>query len=258
MPSSSIHPSLPVSPFFPSVLCCPLPPPHLPLSFGSEAKLRSCLLKRQGNNLWLREQREVFAARVIKWDFSFFLMRVKKLSSFFGSHFAKQSTDKRWWFKERHNSGVMCVGYNVSPPFFSGSLSSGDYLKNKYAPRPPKTCNAAIYQTLTWLYLCCCVLVGLVVLANSRPSWQIEPRFLKAPCAIHYGHVLNGNSSKPSTDLHAHLLSWSMSCSCCASRDCGRISTAFFWCKRRVWGGQRHCTQCRSLRNICWADFQIR
>lgn len=121
----------------------------------------------------------------------------------------------------------MRVGYNVSPPFFLDLYHQGITLKRNMPP-PQKTCSAAIYQTLTRLYLCCCVLVGLVVLANSRPSWQIEPRFLKAPCAIHYGHVLNGNSSKPSTDLHAHLLSWSMSCSCCASRDCGRISTAFF------------------------------
>lgn len=115
------------------------------------------------------------------------------------------------------------------PPFSLDHYHQGITLKRNIFPcLPPTKCGAVIYQTLTRLYLCCCVLVGLVVLANSRPSWQIEPRFLKAPCAIHYGHVLNGNSSKPSTDLHAHLLSWSMSCSCRASRDCGRISAALF------------------------------
>lgn len=69
---------------------------------------------------------------------------------------------------------------------------------------------------------------GSLIPNCSHCNFGAKTQVLKAPCAIHYGRVLTGNSSKPSTDLHAHLLScYQWAAFVLAQETGGRISGIF-------------------------------
>ena len=63
---------------------------------------------------------------------------------------------------------------------------------------------------------------------RSYVGYTAKIQFQKVPCAIHHGHVLGGDSSKTSADLHAHLpSSYQWAAFGPGFRDSGRISRTF-------------------------------
>lgn len=63
--SLSFPNSLPLPPFPPISPAAPVPCPLVP-----KPSKRVIFLKQRGNNLWRREQKEIFTAGVIKWIFA--------------------------------------------------------------------------------------------------------------------------------------------------------------------------------------------
>lgn len=169
--------SLPLPPFPPISPAAPVSCPLVP-----KPSKRVIFLKQRGNNLWRREQKEIFTAGVIKWIFA------RRMETVF---FEKNKKTNVW---RKPVTLEVLTGCNVW------------WIK-------------IIRNSLEGFFFFFVLLDARIWLGSGRMCQIAVPVLKRRRVQSITVHLLTADSSKPPTDLRASLSNWSMHCFCHGSRD---------------------------------------